>query len=85
MSDSTDGTCHIRKCEQPARWLVQTKGHPNGDIEAWYCADHAKAYPWDESPTTYLTTIWGPCKKGRDALAKGYATAKTENPERQRS
>ena len=52
--------CMIRSCSEAAHWHVTTVGHPNGDMNAWYCVGHAKAYPWDESPARYKTVIEGP-------------------------
>jgi hypothetical protein len=53
--------CHIRRCEEPARYNFVTTGHPNGDIAASYCHEHHQhAGHWDDSPVPYSITITGP-------------------------
>lgn len=60
--------CKITACDKPARWTIETKGHPNGDIETAYCREHLFPFAWDESPTPYTITIRGPFDPA--ALAK---------------
>lgn len=53
--------CDIHDCDKPGRWLLRTEGHPNGDIGAWYCQQHAHTIPnWDDSPSVYTITVSGP-------------------------
>lgn len=53
--------CQIRTCRELGRWSVVTTGHPNGDMGAWYCSDHAHTVPnWDDSPKVYSITVTGP-------------------------
>lgn len=61
-SNLIDAICHIRRCEEPARYNYVIEGHPNGDIAASYCNGHIRERGghWDESPTPYSITITGP-------------------------
>jgi len=57
-----DAICHIRRCEEAARYNYIVVGHPNGDIAASYCHNHMTFTPghWDDSPMPYSITITGP-------------------------
>ena len=35
-------TCTVRRCVAVAVWRVRTEGHPAGDLDAPYCAEHAE-------------------------------------------
>lgn len=60
--------CRIRRCEQPARWIVTIAGHPNGDpAPGAYCRQHAEERAgllWDESPRPYTVRAEGPHEPG---------------------
>lgn len=60
----TQAVCKIRTCSEPANWRVATSGHPNGDIDAHYCAQHLFVPAWDESPRAYKVEISGPLNVG---------------------
>ncbi|MFJ2621356.1 hypothetical protein [Glutamicibacter sp. NPDC087344] len=52
--------CRIRTCSEVSQFRLTTQGHPNGDIDELYCADHATLPVWGESPKQYTITITGP-------------------------
>ncbi|AXH44409.1 hypothetical protein PP353_gp29 [Arthrobacter phage Kumotta] len=65
MKSKTDPAkeCRIRHCELDARWVYSTQGHPNGDVRANYCDEHARERGttlWDASPRSYKVTFEGP-------------------------
>jgi len=57
-----EAICHIRRCEEPARYNFVITGHPNGDVACSYCHNCMTFTPghWDDSPTPYSITITGP-------------------------
>jgi hypothetical protein len=62
LPSSFDTVCYIRHCDLPARWTIETVGHPNGDAAGAYCTEHARgrSYLWEESPAVYRTVVSGP-------------------------
>ena len=57
--------CTIRRCEQPARWIIEIIGHPNSPtrLERPYCHEHAQGEAkllWDDSPRPYTKIARGP-------------------------
>lgn len=58
-----NAVCKIRRCDRSARWNVEIIGHPNGDMAASYCHEHARESAgllWDDSPKLYSVHVTGP-------------------------
>lgn len=55
--DAPTPRCAVATCNEVANWRVQTIGHPNGDLNARYCATHTFAPVWAESPAPYEIRI----------------------------
>lgn len=77
MASTTPAICRIKSCDEPARWLVTTIGHPDRDVVGAYCDEHVFAPVSSRAPRPYSIVIEGPADLTTADVADSEELART--------